>query len=45
MKFWNEWSGGAYDWFDPSQFINNYDIIEDVQLTDREKRLIKDDGI
>tara|TARA_R110001606_G_scaffold9252_4_gene40174 strand:+ start:2407 stop:3432 length:1026 start_codon:yes stop_codon:yes gene_type:complete len=45
MKFWNEWSGGAYDWFDPSQFINNYDIIEDVELTDREKRLIKNDGI
>ena len=42
MKFWNEWGGGAYDWFDPSQYINNYDIIEDVELTDREKRLIDD---
>ena len=42
MEFWNEWGAGEYDWFDPSEYINNYDIIEDVELTDREKRLIDD---
>ena len=37
MEFWNEWSSGEHDWFNPEEFVNNYSFIEDVELTEREK--------
>ena len=37
MKFWNEWQDGNHNWFKPSQYINNFYDIEDVELTEREK--------
>lgn len=41
MDFWNEWSQGNHNWFNPEEFINNYDECEDVELTEREKERIK----
>ena len=44
MTFWNEWSSGKHDWFNPEEYINNYSHIKDVELSDREKRrYLKDD--
>ena len=37
MKFWNEWAQGHHNWFNPEEWINNYDNITDVELTEREK--------
>ena len=44
MKFWNEWSQGMHDWFNPEEFINNYSHIEDVELSEREKKLYLKDN-
>tara|TARA_B100000902_G_scaffold204406_1_gene194869 strand:+ start:315 stop:2108 length:1794 start_codon:yes stop_codon:yes gene_type:complete len=38
MDFWNQWQDGAHEWFDPAQYINHYAELEDVELTDREKK-------
>ena len=38
MDFWNQWQDGAPEWFDPAQYINHYSELEDVELTDREKK-------
>ena len=42
MEFWNQWSRGDHEWFNPEDFINNYRQ-EELALTEREKK--KDDGI
>jgi len=45
MNFWNEWSSGDHDWFDPSMWINSYRE-EEVELSEREKeRIEKNDSI
>ena len=45
MEFWNQWSEGHHNWFEPSDWINKYREKE-VELTDREKeRKDKNDGI
>ena len=44
MDFWNQWQDGEHDWFDPADYINNYDELTDVELTDRERRrFVKDE--
>ncbi len=45
MQFWNEWNQGMHNEFTPELFINHYDYIEDVELTEREKKRIEDDSI
>jgi hypothetical protein len=42
MKFWNEWCGGGHDWFDPSDYINNYKNLQELELTDRDKKTLDD---
>lgn len=41
MEFWNEWSQGMHDWFNPEEWVNNYDDIKDVELTEREIKKLK----
>jgi hypothetical protein len=38
MDFWNEWSSGMHDWFNPEDFINDYSHLEDVELSERERK-------
>jgi hypothetical protein len=38
MDFWNQWQDGEHSWFDPADYINNYDELINVELTDREKK-------
>ncbi len=38
MEFWNGWSAGEHDWFNPEEYVNNYAHIENAELSEREKR-------
>ena len=38
MKFWNEWQDGKHGWFNAEDYVNQYNDVKDLELTDREKQ-------